>query len=79
MARSYAAQKWKSNPIYPAPAGNTGFHNLKKGKYVSIPENGAQLSQINKVLSQTETGLSIMTGYEIDYEQFKKWHPISNS
>jgi hypothetical protein len=41
-------------------------------------ENGAQLSQINKVLSQTETGFNIMAGYAIDYEQFKIWHPISN-
>lgn len=38
---------------------------------------GVQLSQINKVLSQTETGVTKMAGYKIDYEQVKIWHSIS--
>jgi hypothetical protein len=36
----------------------------------------ARLSQINKVLSQTETGANKMAGYKVDYEQIKIWHPI---
>ena len=57
---------------------HTGFPKHQKCKYVCKAENRAQLSQINKVLSQKETGVNNMAGHEIDYEQFKIWHRISN-
>lgn len=54
----------------------TGFPMQKKWKYVLSSEKSARLSQINKVLSQTETGAYFMTGYTFDYEQVKIWHSI---
>lgn len=42
-------------------------------------QKSARLSQINKVLSQTETGINNMAGYMTDYELVKIWHPIRKS